>query len=141
MIGAFARLTITARDAAVLAPPAIVRGRARAVRASARSNATGAVAVAEVVVRIVGLEEAEVAVDGVVQARHLVLTAAGRMWALAIANGPMWALAIANGPIAERTKALDSGCRRGERPSERKTKGEHLVETESLETTKHAKAS
>ena len=29
-------------------------------------------------------------------------------------------------------------CRRGERPSERKTKGEHLVETENLETTKHA---
>ena len=60
MKGACACLTITARNAAVFAPPAIVRGRARAVVASARSNATGAVTVAEVVVGIVRLEEAEV---------------------------------------------------------------------------------
>ena len=92
-------MTVTARDAAVLTPPAIVGGRARAVRASAGSNAAGAVAVAEVVVRIVGLEEAEVAVDGVVRARHLVLTAVGSMRALTVANGP----------TAKRTKTLDSG--------------------------------
>ena len=99
MKGACACLTITARDAAVLTPPAIVRGRARAVVASARSNATGAVAIAEVVVGVVGLEEAEVAVNGVVHTRHLVLAAVGRMRALTVANGP----------IAKGTKALHGG--------------------------------
>ena len=64
MIGAFARLTITARDTAVFAPPAVVRGRARAVGTSARSNATGAITVAEVVFGIVGLDEDAVGVAG-----------------------------------------------------------------------------
>ena len=101
MKGADACLAITERDAAVLAPPAIVRGRARAVLASAGRNAPGTVAVAEVILVILGLEEAEVAVDGVVHARHLVFAAAGCVRALAVADGPS----------TKRTKTLYGGER------------------------------